>query len=649
MVPGKDDIEREWSAVAARETGSVLLERAASRTRSGRRLLFRRPDAVIGACQPSEVAGAFAAMESKLAQGFHLAGYIAYEAGYALEPALMDLASALAEGEPLVWMGCYAAPAIQEDCWPNPGLASAISPAAPLGGARCEARYSLSPEAYGEKVRAVHKLISAGETYQANLTMEAAWNSAERPAEMYDRLLRAQPVEYAALLHPQAGWHVLSLSPELFFARRGSLIRTRPMKGTAAPGMDAAETRAQAAWLAADEKNRAENVMIVDLLRSDLGRLCETGSVRVTELFAVERYPTVLQMTSTVEGRLRQEVRYSDLFGALFPSGSIVGAPKIHTMRLLQALEGRPRGIYTGAIGYMSPQGEAEFNVAIRTVSLRNGKARMGVGAGITSDSEAASEYAECLTKTMFLTREPAPAFQLIETLLLKEGHFTLQQQHLERLALSAEYLDFTFNAAHVQEVLQTAAETWSGTGLARVRLLLERDGTAACTTEALEQQSDSVLLLLARERTCAGDRFLRHKTTRRATYDGGFAQAQRHGFADSLFCNERGEITEGAVHNVVLRVGAEWVTPPIEAGVLPGVYRRQLLESGSISERVLRRGDLSQVEEIAICNSVRGLRRVLSIVDQAEPEGAATPVWTTKCLDGKGMPPWFCWEPPAA
>ncbi len=640
---GSGDREGEWSRLAAAETGSVLLQRAASRAGSGRRLLFRRPVEVIEARQPAEVAGAFAAMEEKLAQGFYLAGYIAYEAGYALEPALADLAAPLPEGEPLLWMGCYEAPAVQEDRWLAVGGASAgaavapsITPLTPLAP-----QHSLALAAYGEKVKAIQRLIAAGETYQANLTMEAAWDTAEPPAAMYERLLRAQPAGYAALLHPQPGWHVLSLSPELFFWREGSLIRTRPMKGTAAPGMDAAETRAQAAWLRADEKNRAENVMIVDLLRSDLGRLCQAGSVRVPKLFEVERYPTVLQMTSTVEGRLRENVGYGELFRALFPSGSIVGAPKIHTMRLLHALEGGQRGVYTGAIGYISPQGEAEFNVAIRTLSLRKGRARLGVGAGITFDSEPGLEYAECLTKMRFVTREPEPEFQLIETLLLQGGRFTLLEQHLDRLALSAEYFDFVFDRAHVQKILHEAAEAWDGAGQARVRLLLHRDGAAACTTQPLEvEKSKSVALLLSKERTSADDRFLRHKTTCRALYDRALAHAQKHGFADSLFFNRREEVTEGAIHTVVLSLDGEWVTPPLQSGVLPGVYRRQLLEEGRIAERVLHRSDLLKAEEMLICNSVRGLRRVESIVEEGDSGDVAATLWRARSSGGSGAPP---------
>ena len=555
-----------------------------------------------------------------LARGFTLAGYVAYEAGFALEPSLADLASALPDEQPLLWLGCYRAPEIAEDSSPCESL-----PAASL----IQLRYSLEQEAYERQVGLVRDLIAAGQTYQANLTMEAEWATDETPAALYEQLLRAQPVPYAALLHPEPETHILSFSPELFFGREGDRILTRPMKGTAAPGMDAAESQAQAAWLQGDEKNRAENVMIVDLLRSDLGRICQTGSVEVTELFAVERYPTVLQMTSTVEGRLRAHLGYADIFGALFPSGSIVGAPKIHTMRLLHALEKRPRGVYTGAIGYMAPDGRAEFNVAIRTLSLRQGKARLGVGAGITFDSDPALEYAECLTKTRFLQRQPEPPFELIETLLLRDGKFTFFEEHLQRLAQSAEYLDFAFEEVRVRTALQEAAQSWQGSERARVRLLLNRAGTVTCTASTLEDDtSGTVDLLLGDERVSADDRFLRHKTTHRALYDSALRQAQALGFADCLFRNTRGEVTEGAIHNVVALVDGEWITPPLACGVLPGVYRRHLLQEGKVSERVLPFGDLLRAEAIFLCNSVRGLRRVACLV-ATDVSGKQGTVWS--------------------
>jgi len=404
------------------------------------------------------------------------------------------------------------------------------------------------------------------------------------------------------------------------------------MKGTAAPGRDAKETRAQAEWLRADEKNRAENVMIVDLMRSDLGRICQSGSVQVTQLFAVESYPTVLQMTSTVEGKLRHDVRYTDLFRALFPCGSIVGAPKIHTMRLLHALEERQRGVYAGAIGYIAPGGEAEFNVAIRTVSLHNRKARLGVGSGITFDSQPQHEYAECLTKTTFLTQEPVPEFQLIETLLLHQGTFTFLEEHVERLAQSAEYFDFLFSQTCARTALEDAARSWKTAGPARVRMLLDRQGMVTCKTSSLHSANEgSGALLLWLEHTVASDRFLRHKTTHRALYDTAHRQAQARGFADSLFSNSYHEITEGAIHNVIARIAGEWITPPLESGVLPGIYRSHLLEQGKVSERVLPLSDLLQADQILFCNSVRGLRRATSIAAQSDESSVAETLWIDK------------------
>jgi para-aminobenzoate synthetase/4-amino-4-deoxychorismate lyase len=621
-VPKDAGQQRDWGSIAANEPGSILLQSAPSRVRSGRSMLFREPENILEARQPSDVPQALAAIEEMLARGFYLAGYVAYEAGFALEPSLADLASTLPDEEPLLWLGCYRAPEVREDaflCDPR------VAPASPLHLA-----YSLTSEAYEQQVRTVRDLIAAGETYQANLTIEAEWDAAESAAELYERLLRAQPVPYAALLHPQPDWHILSLSPELFFNREGDRIQTRPMKGTASPGMDATESQAQAEWLRASEKNRAENVMIVDLLRNDLGRICETGSVEVTKLFEVERYPTVLQMTSTVEGRLRKHIRYRDVFGALFPSGSIVGAPKIHTMRLLQGLENRQRGVYTGAIGYIAPQAQAEFNVAIRTVSLRKGRARLGVGAGITFDSDPALEYAECLTKTTFLERELEPEFELIETLLLEEGKFAFVEEHMERLAQSAEYFHFGFDAMRVRTALQDAAQSWPAGERVRVRLLLNRAGSVTCTASRLQRDDGvPVDLLLRGERVSPDDRFLRHKTTHRALYDRAWREAQAQGFADCMFRNTRGEITEGAIHNVVASLAGEWCTPPLQCGVLPGIYRRHLLQQGKVRERVLTLGDLLRAEAIFICNSVRGMRPVRRIVEPGAIGARFETVWT--------------------
>jgi len=371
-------------------------------------MLFRSPERAISAVSATEVLEALNAVDEAVAEGFHVAGYLAYEAGYALEPTLSGLLSDCGD-EPLLWMGCYREPLIAEFRRP------AWNASQPAVSGTIQTSLSLTLEDYGRKLQRIRELIAAGDTYQANLTMDTILQTNESPLALYERLLRAQPVSYAAILHPSRDWHVLSLSPELFFAGEGRRIRTKPMKGTAPRGADLDEDRDNAAWLAADEKNRSENLMIVDLLRSDLGRLCEMGSIQVTNLFEVERFPSVLQMTSTVEGVLPDGISYSSIFQALFPSGSIVGAPKINTMRLLHGFEGRPRGVYTGAIGSIAPDSRAEFNVAIRTVSLRGQTARMGVGSGIVYDSEPVSEYEECRTKTLFLRDESEGRFGIFE------------------------------------------------------------------------------------------------------------------------------------------------------------------------------------------------------------------------------------------
>jgi para-aminobenzoate synthetase/4-amino-4-deoxychorismate lyase len=617
-------IDREWSAIAASEPGAILLQRVASQAQHGRSLLFRNPIKVIEAKRPGEVREGFVAAEEALAQGFHLAGYVSYEAGFALEPALADLSLPLPDGAPLLWLGCYQLPETCQECEPR-----RASRSGPLG---VTIQFAMAAEVYAQKVERIRALIEAGETYQANLTMNAEWSTDERPAEMYERLLRAQPVGYAALLHPESGWHVLSLSPELFFARDGQRIITRPMKGTASPGLDMAETRAKRAWLQGDEKNRAENLMIVDLLRNDLGRICRVGSIEVTKLFEVERYPTLLQMTSTVEGQLRENVGYLELFSALFPSGSIVGAPKIHTMRLLRKLENRTRGIYTGAIGFMAPNGVAEFNVAIRTTSLRNGKAQFGVGSGIVYDSEPALEYEECRMKTTFLVHKPESEFQLIETLLLEEQAYALLKQHVERMAESAEYFDMVFDGVRVLAALEDAARASTGNGRTRVRLLLDRHGTVTWTISRLDPDEDAVVvLLLGQQRTDPADRFLRHKTTHRTVYDDALREAQMQGYTDVLFRNSRDEITEGAVHNVIASIEGLWHTPPLECGLLPGVYRRYMLDEGRLSERVLTVNDLRRADAVFVCNSVRGLRRVRRIMEQSENGDVLIADWTDR------------------
>jgi para-aminobenzoate synthetase/4-amino-4-deoxychorismate lyase len=352
--------------------------------------------------------------------------------------------------------------------------------------------------------------------------------------------------------------------------------------------------------------------MIVDLLRNDLGRICTMGSVQVDDIFSVEKYQTLLQMTSTISGTLRPGLTYYDIFRGMFPSGSITGAPKIRTMQIIHELEETPRGIYTGSIGFMSPDGSSTFNVAIRTLDLHQGQARMGVGGGIVADSSPQEEYRECLLKAKFLVRAQRD-FQLIETMLWN-GDFRLLSAHLDRLESSASYFGFPFDRAAVTSQLITTASLFETGSLYRVRLLLDAAGDVSVSHST--HNPDTALsaghIRVSSERTSSADVFLRHKTTRRGLYESQYAKCRADGFDEVIFLNERGEITEGAISNVFIRSAGRLLTPPLSCGVLPGVFRRHLLESRPDSEEtVLTVEDLESAEAIYICNSLRGLREV--------------------------------------
>jgi para-aminobenzoate synthetase/4-amino-4-deoxychorismate lyase len=401
------------------------------------------------------------------------------------------------------------------------------------------------------------------------------------------------------------------------------------MKGTAPRGRTTREDREIAKWLHNDAKNRSENVMIVDLVRNDLGRVAQTGSVRVEELFSVERYPTLWQMTSTVSAELRPGVGFHDIFRALFPCGSITGAPKVRAMQLIAELEDSPRGVYTGAIGFFSPW-QTVFNVAIRTLELDGAWGTMGVGSGVVIDSDPAQEFRECLLKAEFLTGLGACAatpvaqsvrivsqpdrFFLIETMLW-DGSYPLIELHLDRLEDSAGYFGFACDRAAVKAALMGFAKGFADRAPRRVRLLVDRDVSPKITDEVLprlaaEQRIGCVRI--AEQRTDPADRMLYHKTTHRPIYARAFEQAARDGFDDALFLNLRGELTEGAISNVFIEKDGRWFTPPVECGLLPGVYRRHLLETRSeIEERVLFLEDLRHADAIYLANAVRGLRRV--------------------------------------
>ncbi|WP_323121817.1 aminodeoxychorismate synthase component I [Burkholderia alba] len=499
--------------------------------------------------------------------------------------------------------------------------------AEPSAAGVAHVRRSVTRAAFDAAIAAVHDALRAGDSYQINYTYRLGFDTFGTPLALYRRLRARQPVRYGALIAlPGDAW-VVSCSPELFVETAGARLRARPMKGTAPRAADPAEDAAAAAFLANDAKNCAENVMIVDLLRNDVSRVARTGSVKVPTLFSVEPYASVWQMTSTVEAELRGDVRFADVLRALFPCGSITGAPKHRTLQLIDTLESTPRGLYTGAIGWLDmaqPDGARAcgdfcLSVAIRTLTLdaadRQGRRRgaMGVGAGIVLDSVAADEFAECELKARFLT-DADPGFQLFETIrATRDEGVRYLDRHVARLGESADAFGFAFDEADTRRSIAASCAAL-GEGEYRFRLALAKDGSLELAAAPLQPlPSGAAGVLLAFEHGFApvpsGDALLLHKTTRRAEYDRAWQLAEQHGCFDMLFFNERGELTEGGRSTVFVKLGGRWFTPPLSSGVLPGVMRGVLLEDPAwqIAERVLTLDDVLSAETLLLSNALRG------------------------------------------
>lgn len=550
------------------------------------------PSHVVSARTADEVPGVLRRVEEATRRGQYAAGYVAYEAAPAFDRAFVTRSSG---AMPLAVFGLY------EQAVPAAGL-----PLPEDDGDVGEWRATQSEADYREALRRIRDYIQAGDTYQVNYTMRLRAPFSGNPYALFHRLAAAQSGRHAAYMETD-DWAVCSASPELFFDRHPPRIVCRPMKGTAPRGLWSADDEARSARLRASEKDRAENVMIVDMIRNDLGRVAAPGSVRVLRTFDVERYPTVFQMTSTVEAFT--DAGLSEVFQALFPCASVTGAPKVRTMAIIRELESEPRGVYTGAIGLVEPGGSARFNVAIRTVSIdkRSGRAEYGVGGGIVWDSDAEREYQECLTKARVLTEEPVCA-DLLEALLWSpvDGFFLLDE-HLKRLADSAAYFGFACDPARLRERLTAMAKPDSA---AKVRVVLDRNGGIRVSLHPLPRRSTSPLRVAISDRPVdPNDRFLYHKTTRRCVYDA--AKERFPGVDDVLLINVRNELTESTIANLVVDFDGDRVTPPLFCGLLPGTFREHLLRRGDIREAVVRVEDLKRATGIYLINSVRRWRAV--------------------------------------
>ena len=548
------------------------------------RQTFGAPRAVIRADSPAEVPPALAAMEAARGAGRWLAGAFAYELGYVLEP---RLASLLPRGPgPLIQFGVYDAPG------PDDVVPSGRAYAGPL-------RPEWDAADYGQRFQAVKEALAAGDIYQANLSFRAHFAFAGNPRALYEQLRTASSAPYCAFVDDGTR-QILSLSPELFFEIEDRAIRARPMKGTAARRGDDAAARAA---LSASAKDRAENLMIVDLIRNDLGRIAQIGSVGVSDLFAIETYPSLHTMVSTVTARLRPGTGIAAIIAALFPCGSITGAPKIRAMEILRALETSPRGVYCGAIGVFAPDGNARFNVAIRTLTITGGTGQLGIGGGVVQDSDEVSEYAECLLKARFFEGVRRP-LELIETLKFegaKSGKdFVRLDRHLARMAASAKLFGLGFDDTQAHKALADAAAGRAGP--LRLRLTLDEAGLFQATAAPLPENPPHWTYTLSAQRAQSGDLLLRHKTSWRELYD-----SPHHG-DEAIFRNEHGALTEGARSNIFVKRQGRLLTPPLSAGLLPGILRAELLESGECEEAELTEKDLEA--EVFFGNSLRGLIR---------------------------------------
>lgn len=556
----------------------------------------RSPLKVLTATRHEDIHSLLLNAETAAQAGNWVALMLSYEAAPGFDPAMKTRE---ATEFPLAWAAVFATPS--EDSEPVADQSYEVGSWTPL----------VSRSDFSESISQIREFIAAGDTYQVNYTFPLVASFKGDARSWFRDLCRAQGAEYCAYFD-LGRFKILSVSPELFFEQEGRTVRTRPMKGTIRRGRWAEEDLLLANQLAASAKDRAENVMIVDLLRNDLGRVAEIGSVNVTRLFELERYETLWQMTSTIEARLRAEVTFPELMARLFPCGSITGAPKIRTMEIIGELEPFPRGVYTGALGFLRPDGSSVFNVAIRTIVIdtHTGIATFGVGGGITYDSTAEKEYEECLVKSSFLASKPVE-FELLETLLLEGGEFYLLDRHLRRMKASAEYFGFNFREEEILNELDRVRGQ-RGSGKWKVRLLVSRRGETHIETLELDSSERVLRVALAREPVNLNDRFLFHKTTNRKVYED--ALASRADCDDLLLWNDSGELTESTVANLVISIDGHLYTPPVRAGLLAGTLRAQLLEEGRIVERSIRRADLPAADEIFLINSVRGWRPVVLV-----------------------------------
>lgn len=606
-----------------------------------RSLALRDPVRVLTAGTASEIPGLLQQVELEQRRGRYVAGYLAYEAGEAFGLAVKPHSDATVAANtqsspvdvPLAWMAVYP----REN-------ATTVDQARPAGAVclpdRSSFRFSQDRDGYLSAIERIHSLIAAGDTYQVNYTLQTAFDLNADPLDYFLARTVNHPVPYGAYLD-LGDAQVISISPELFLRRRGDLLESRPMKGTRPRGATRAEDAALARALFEAEKDRAENLMIVDMVRNDLGRVSRPGSVSVPSLYAVEPYGTVWQMTSTVTGSLQTGAGLTDILAATFPGASVTGAPKHHTMEITRDLEVARRGVYTGMVGLFLPDGDFTCNLAIRTLVHRSGHCSLGVGSGIVWDSNPEEEYRETLDKLAFVTKDdcrppeagwpqPAEASQprtaeaslgLFETVLLEAGgKYRWLPEHLDRMALSAASLGLPFDRDRAESVMRQAGAEAAGAS-AVIRLDLDFGGRVSTSLRPVpESPTCPLVATISAIRVDPAERLLMHKTTQRYLYDQERKWASEQGFFEVLFVNVFDHVTEGSITNIFARFGRSWVTPPVSDGLLPGIWRAKFMAETQAKERSLGLSDLARADELILGNSVRGPMRLTEIKDRTRP-----------------------------
>ena len=584
----------------------ALLDDSKSPKSESKNLFFSNPQHEIIARTESELAPALEEIEQYKKQGLYLCGYLSYEAGYyfidkTIQPRHKKIQ------QPLLYFIAFKdlqRPSHDdiEACFNR----AELFPASQL----ClhDLQLNVSKPDYLKNISKIKEYISAGDTYQINYTLKYKFKLQGTAASLYKALRKKQPVEFGALLNfPES--KIVSLSPELFIKKGGDTLTSKPMKGTAKRGKDKQEDDAIVKFLKSDSKTLSENVMIVDLIRNDFGRVCKTGSVHVKNLFQVQTFKSLHQMISTVKGTLKKNLSFSDLLHALFPCGSITGAPKIRTMEIINELETEPRGIYTGAIGYLKPDGDFYFNVPIRTIAItENNECEMGIGSGIIYESDVEDEYQECLLKADFLTSLNQD-FYLIESFRLDadKNEFINLEQHLQRLTKSADSFGFKVNQEMIEEELSKIKKSLS-LGIHKIRLTAFQNGEVKITHSAVEKDNGMPKkIAISDTKIDSTSIFQHHKTSRREHYNQAYNKAAEEGFYDVLFFNENDQLVEASRHNIFIKKNNQYHTPPLLQGALGGIQRQAFMREYDVKETSLTRIDLENADEILLTNSVRG------------------------------------------